>query len=324
MLAIETIHLTKRYRGKGGFHNVNLRVEGGQVFGCLGPNGAGKSSLVKTLVGLLRPDAGEGRVLGEPLGSLAARRHIGYLPELFRYHHWLTGEQLLRLHGQLYGMPRTAISRRIPEVLEQIGMTGHEGKRVGSYSKGMQQRIGLGCALIHDPQLLFLDEPTSALDPVGRKEIRNLLLQLKRDGKTILLNSHLLTEVESVCDSLMVLNRGEVVVQGSWEELRLGDLKGVIQVLGWQDGHRQELIGWAVDRGYLSVSGEMEVEASAGGDGAVTLRVPLHHREQLGAWIARLVQMGLTVIEATTAQNDLESLFFQWLDEERESGEQSS
>ncbi|MBM7868189.1 ATP-binding cassette domain-containing protein [Heliobacterium gestii] len=219
MPAIETIELTKTYQGHGGCREISLAVPHGCIFGLLGPNGAGKSTLVKMLVGLLQPTSGEARLLGRPLEDVSVRKRIGFLPEGFRYHDWLSGEDLLRFHASLYGLSSREASERIPVVLEMVGLGEQGRKRVGAYSKGMQQRIGLACALLSDPELVFLDEPTSALDPIGRKEVRDLLVQLRARGKTVFLNSHLLSELETVCDRIAIIKQGRLLFQGDWREL---------------------------------------------------------------------------------------------------------
>jgi ABC-2 type transport system ATP-binding protein len=219
MNAVETHGLTKVYPGGGGCRDVSLAIAPGQVFGLLGPNGAGKSTLVKTLVGLVRPTGGTGSLLGHPLGSLAARRSLGFLPELFRYQDWMTGRELLDFHAQLRHVPVREQRRRREEVLALVNLTGKEDQRLGGYSKGMQQRLGLAVALIGDPALLFLDEPTSALDPVGRREVRDLILNLRAEGRTVFLNSHLLSEIELVCDRVAVIHRGLVVAEGPPQSL---------------------------------------------------------------------------------------------------------
>lgn len=172
MFILETKNLTKVYPAGGGCFDITLAVEQGEVFGLLGPNGAGKSTFVKMLVGLLRPTGGEGRLLGLPLRLPAARRQVGYLPENFRYHDWMSTRELLEFHGALHGLDHREICTRIPEVLSMVNLRGVEGQLVRTFSKGMQQRLGLAVALLPGPRLLFLDEPTSALDPIGRKEIQ--------------------------------------------------------------------------------------------------------------------------------------------------------
>lgn len=216
---IETSHLTKQFNGKGGFLDISLSIKDGEVFSFLGKNGAGKSTFIKTLLGLLKPTDGKAEILGKPIGDVDTRKKIGYLPELFQYHSWLTGYELLNFHGKLYKMSSLEMKKRIPEVLHIIGLTGHENKKIKEYSKGMQQRIGLGCAIISDPELLFLDEPTSALDPVGRKQVREIILNLKENGKTIFLNTHLLSEVELISDRVAILDKGKIQKIGTLKEL---------------------------------------------------------------------------------------------------------
>lgn len=216
---IEISHLTKQFNGNGGFIDISLSIKEGEVFSFLGKNGAGKSTFIKTLLGLLKPTDGKAEIFGKPIGDVESRKKIGYLPELFQYHTWLTGYELLNFHGKLYKMAPSEIKKRIPEVLNIIGLAGHEHKKIKEYSKGMQQRIGLGCAILSDPSLLFLDEPTSALDPVGRKQVREIILNLKKQGKTIFLNTHLLGEVELVSDRVAILDKGKIQKIGTMEEL---------------------------------------------------------------------------------------------------------
>ena len=216
---IEISHLTKQFNGNGGFIDISLSIKEGEVFSFLGKNGAGKSTFIKTLLGLLKPTDGKAEIFGKPIGDVESRKKIGYLPELFQYHTWLTGYELLNFHGKLYKMSPLEIKKRIPEVLNIIGLAGHEHKKIKEYSKGMQQRIGLGCAILSDPSLLFLDEPTSALDPVGRKQVREIILNLKKQGKTIFLNTHLLGEVELISDRVAILDKGKIQKIGTMEEL---------------------------------------------------------------------------------------------------------
>ncbi len=231
-MAIETFNLTKKYGAKVGCAEICLRVPRGQIFGFLGPNGAGKSTLVKMLVGLLFPTSGKASLLGRPLGDVEMRGKTGFLPENFRYHDWLTGRQLLDFHASLYGLKGPAKKRRMEEVLELVGLAGRENQKVQSYSKGMCQRIGLACALLPDPDLLFLDEPTSALDPIGRKDVREILVTLKALGKTVFLNSHLLSEVEMICDAVAFIRQGKIIRQGMLDDLRAGDIEMELKVGG--------------------------------------------------------------------------------------------
>jgi ABC-2 type transport system ATP-binding protein len=196
------------------------------VFGFLGPNGAGKTTTIKILLGLVRPTSGDARLLGLPAGEAETRRRVGYLPENFRFHDWLTGAALLDFHARLAGLSADKRRERIPQVLAQVGLAGRGDDRIRGYSKGMTQRIGLAQAIIHEPELVLLDEPTSALDPVGRREVRDLIRSLRTRGMTVFLNSHLLSEVELVCDRVAIVDRGRVVRSG-----RLSDMVGGVPEL---------------------------------------------------------------------------------------------
>ena len=223
--AIDVRGLAKRFGAVTALEDLTLRVARGEIFGFLGPNGAGKTTAVKLLLGLSKPSGGAGTILGRPLGDRRARRGIGYLPELFRYHDWLSAREVLALHAKLAGIP-AAHDAQIAAALETVGLTERAGDRVGGFSKGMQQRLGLGVALLGDPQLVLLDEPTSALDPVGRHDVRQIVRALKARGCTVFLNSHLLTEVESVCDRIAIVKRGRVIAQGPVAEI-VGASSGV-------------------------------------------------------------------------------------------------
>ena len=194
--------------------SVSLRISPGEVVGLLGPNGAGKSTLVKMLVGLVRPDSGEALVLGAPAGRPEARRDIGYLPELFRYQPWLSVAEVVGLHARLRPVPAADRHREVARVLARAGLADRSGERVATLSKGLQQRLGLAVALLGRPRLLLLDEPTSALDPTGRADVRALIDECRAEGTTVLLNSHMLSEVERSCDRVIVLDRGAVLADG--------------------------------------------------------------------------------------------------------------
>ncbi|HZS93443.1 MAG TPA: ABC transporter ATP-binding protein [Chloroflexota bacterium] len=221
--AIHTQDLAKRYGRTIALTGLTMTVGRGEIFGFLGPNGAGKTTAVKLLVGLIHPTAGQGWVLGKPLGDRETRRRIGYLPELFRYQDWLSGREVLDLHCDLAGIPREQRRNEIDSALATVGLGRRGEDRVGTYSKGMQQRLGLGVALLGNPELVFLDEPTSALDPVGRHDVREIIRGLKERGTTVFLNSHLLNEVEQVCDRVAVINRGGVLAIGTLDEIRVGE-----------------------------------------------------------------------------------------------------
>jgi ABC-2 type transport system ATP-binding protein len=218
-LAIETRMLGKIFGSKVAVRGLTLEVARGEVFGFLGPNGAGKSTSIKMMLGLIAPTRGEALVLGSPAGEVSARRKIGFLPEHFRFYEWLTATELLSVHGRLYGMSKSRLGERIPELLNEVGLWSHREKRVRDFSKGMMQRLGLAQALLNEPDLIFLDEPTSGLDPAGRKLVRDMIKAQRDRGATVFLNSHLLGEVEVTCDRVGFIKNGEVL-----ETRRLGAL----------------------------------------------------------------------------------------------------
>jgi ABC-2 type transport system ATP-binding protein len=233
--AIETTELSKRYGATTALAGLTMRVERGEVFGFLGPNGAGKTTAVTLLLGLARPTGGSGNLLGAPLGDRSARRRVGYLPELFRYQPWMRAREVLRLHCELAGIEPSRRPAEIDGALEAVGLSDRADDVVGRYSKGMQQRLGLGVALLGRPELVFLDEPTSALDPVGRVDVRSIITAAQQRGTAVFLNSHLLTEVERVCDRVAIIDRGRVVAQGPIDEL-LGEPGVRIRATGIENG----------------------------------------------------------------------------------------
>ena len=217
--AIETEELGKTYRNHAAVRDLNLRVPRGEVFGFLGPNGAGKTTTIMMLLGNIRPTQGQARVLGKPVGDVPIRRRIGFLPEKFQFHDFLTATEFLHLHGKLSGMTRAERLKRVPEVLARVGLSDRATSKIREFSKGMQQRIGLAQAILHAPDLVILDEPTSALDPLGRRDVRDIVQELRNQGKTVLLNSHLLSEIEMTCDRVAIIKKGKVAAQGTMEEL---------------------------------------------------------------------------------------------------------
>lgn len=292
-LAIETHGLRKVYGQKVAVHDVTLAVPEGEVFGFLGPNGAGKSTTVKMLLGLAFPTSGTARLLGQPLGTVATKRRIGFLPEQFRFHEWLRAEEFLDLHGDLYGLSRAERRRRIPEVLDLVGLSGRGRDRLRTYSKGMLQRAGLAQALLNDPALVFLDEPTSALDPIGRREVRDLIRSLKARGMTVFLNSHLLGEVESVCDRVAIVDRGRIVRSGPIQEL-LQESLALDLTLGPYDEGALRLI-----EQYGAIETREERE----------LRVRLDLLDDVPRLVEALVQAGVAVYGVTPHRRSLEDVF---------------
>lgn len=223
---IEVSGLRKQYRSSFGkakitaLDGIDFSVAEGEMFGLLGPNGAGKTTTVKILLGLTHATAGQATVCGLPVRDPESRRHVGYLPEGHKIPNYLTARQALSIFGRMSGMDSARIKERIPVVLEQVRMAQWIDVRIKKYSKGMTQRLGIACALIHQPKLLLLDEPTDGVDPVGRREIRDMLSEeAKQNGTAVLLNSHLLSEIELTCDRVAVLRNGKVAAFGSVEEL---------------------------------------------------------------------------------------------------------
>ncbi len=219
-MVVETLELTKHYsKGKvKALDGCSLRVEKGKIFGLLGPNGAGKTTLVKTLLGIIHPTSGSARILGEPISNYRVHAHIGYLAENHRFPEFLNARQILFYYGKMSGLNTELLYKRIPELLDLVHLSKWAKTRIHKFSKGMAQRLGLAHALLNDPDLLFLDEPTDGIDPVGRKEIRDLLISLRNQGKTIFINSHQLSEVERISDEIAILKNGKVLKTGSVEE----------------------------------------------------------------------------------------------------------
>ncbi|MDR4998689.1 MULTISPECIES: ABC transporter ATP-binding protein [Brevibacillus] len=299
---IETWDLSKQYNGKAGCKNITLQVPRGSVFGFLGQNGAGKSTFVRTMLGLLHPTAGKAVMLGHPIGTVESRQKVGYLPELFRYPDWLTGQQLLEHHAQLCGLSRSQGRAVIRDVLEQVGMAGRERERIRGYSKGMQQRIGIACALLSDPELIFLDEPTSALDPIGRKEVRELITRLRDQGKTIFLNSHLLSEMESVCNYVGIIHRSELVVHGDWRKLSsvAPQVELTVEAASFSAG--EELPAFVTESRLLR-------EAAS----RATWLLTLDQDNRVPALLQALVGQGAAVHEVVQKQQSLEEVFLYWV-----------
>ena len=219
MPVIETQGLRKDYGGIEALKGVSLAVEPGQIYGLLGQNGAGKSTLVKILLGIVRKTDGDAYLLGEPVGTADIRKKVGFLPEDHAFPSYHTARTVLDFYGRLYGMSPDDRRTRIAEALDIVGLKKRMDTKIKSYSKGMKQRLGIAQAFFHDPQVIFLDEPTDGVDPVGRKDIRELLVQLKGEGRTIFVNSHLLGEVEMISDRVAIMHLGEVVRQGTVAEL---------------------------------------------------------------------------------------------------------
>lgn len=231
MNAIEIQNFTKVYEGQiQALTDVTFSVPKGHIFGLLGPNGAGKTTLIKALLGIISITSGNATILGEHFKKTQIRKQIGYLPENHKYPLFLNGREVLHYFGSLSGVSTEIINQRIPEILKLVSMENWDGTKIKKYSKGMMQRIGLAQALISDPEILFLDEPTDGIDPVGRREIHDILKELKDRGKTIFINSHMLAEIESVCDSVAILKKGRLARIGTVEEITTDKEKVMIEV----------------------------------------------------------------------------------------------
>jgi len=295
--AIETSGLRKTFGGKVAVADLTLRVERGEVFGFLGPNGAGKTTSIKMLLGLTRPTGGAGRLLGRPIGDHTVRSRVGFLPENFRFHDWLTAEEFLRVHGQLYRMDAATREKRIPPLLERVGLSEHAAKPLRAFSKGMKQRVGLAMAMIHQPEVVFLDEPTSGLDPVGRRMVRDVIHELRAQGTTVFLNSHLLSEVEITCDRVAFVKNGIVVRQASLKSLVDGATTVQVRV----DRVTPELI-----EGLKSLG--RDVQSNPDGD-RVSLSVDSD--DTLPAIARAVIEQGRSLYALTPQHVSLEDLFLQ-------------
>jgi ABC-2 type transport system ATP-binding protein len=305
-LVLTTNRLTKRYAANRGCTDITLSVEQGRIFGLLGPNGAGKSTFVKMLVGLLAPTSGEASLLGLPLGHPEGRRKLGYLPELFRYPDWLTADEVVRYHARLSGMETAGLESRIESVLMEVGLGGVGKRRVKQFSKGMQQRLGLGCALVHEPDFVILDEPSSALDPIGRYEVRHLLEKLRSQGKSVFLNTHLLEDVEALCDEVAFLHEGTLRALGSLQSVlaAAGGGEWELTIGGWL----AELEPWLHETASVLPGMELSIrEDYTPGEAVITVKAS--DREQIGWLNAQLIEHGMVLYEAKPLKAGLEDWF---------------
>ena len=230
-------------------NDLSLRVERGEIYGLLGPNGSGKSTTSKIILGLLEPTAGRCRTFGLPSGRVAARQRIGYLPESPYFYRFLTGRELIRFYGRMGGLAGGRLTARVNEVFAWAGLTGDADRRVGTYSRGMLQRIGLAQVLVHEPELVILDEPTGGLDPCGTAAVTELILKLKAEGRTVLIISHLLSQIEDVCDRIAILDRGRLVFEGAVAELGENSDRLVLVMDKLPGGELADLRTWLAARG---------------------------------------------------------------------------
>ncbi len=245
--AIETHELRKVFGEQAAVKGLTLQVRQGEVFGFLGPNGAGKTTSIKMLLGLVAPTSGGASLLGAPLGDRLTLAQIGFLPEHFRFQDWLTAAEFLELHGRLYGMESHDLRRRADELLERVGLSEFRNKYLKTYSKGMLQRIGLAQALLNRPRLVFLDEPTSGLDPVGRRLVRDIIHELRAQGTSVFLNSHLLSEIEVTCERVAFIRHGEVIRTLELASLEQDHIDVVIRATGLRPAACEGLSQWGKD-----------------------------------------------------------------------------
>lgn len=298
-LTIDASGLRKDYGGRTAVRDLTLQVGRGEAFGFLGPNGAGKSTSIKMLLGLVKPTSGRALLLGEPLGTLDVRARIGFLPEHFRFYDWLSASELLRFHGRLCGISDHVLERRVPKLLERVGLGSQNSKPIRSYSKGMMQRVGLAQAMVNEPDILFLDEPTSGLDPAGRKLVREIVREQRDRGATVFLNSHLLGEVEQSCDRVAFIRHGEVIgmyEMGAWQKQRTG---AEINATGISPA--------AV--ALLELIDDGKVESHIGRK----LRVRVPHENCLPDVVRLLVENGASIYSVVPQRVTLEDLFLEMM-----------
>lgn len=281
------------YGDKVAVRNLSVAVRRGEIFGFLGPNGAGKSTSIRMLLGLSRPTSGEAFVMGLPAGDVATRRQVGFLPEDFRFYEWLTASELLTLHGRLCGVDSQELKKRVPALIELVGLTPHRDKRLESFSKGMLQRIGLAQALIHQPDLIFLDEPTSGLDPMGRRLVRDIIRAQRDRGATVFLNSHLLSEIEITCDQVVFIREGEVVTSRDLRTVSEEEVQVEVRGRQLSDNTAKRLAALTTS---VTVDGER-------------LTFTARSRESLPEILRCLVASGVDIYEFTPRRMSLEELF---------------
>lgn len=295
MISVQGLVKSYGKNEKRALDGLSVDVRPGELYGFLGPNGAGKTTSVKMLLGLIRPTSGEAQVLGFSPADPDSRRKIGFLPEHFRFHDWLSGAEFLKLHAELYGMSPTEARKRIAELLDLVGLTPHAAKKLRAYSKGMLQRVGLAQALLNYPELVFLDEPTSGLDPVGRRMVRDIIRELRSAGTTVFLNSHLLSEVEITCDRVAFIKQGEVLRVSALQSLVEGELTVTIRAHPLEPETVAGLSQWAAS---LRQDGEH-------------ISLTLHGEADLPEISRYLVGRGVDIYALTPQKIALEDLFIQ-------------
>jgi len=315
MNAIEVNQLTKIYKGNKrrievtALNNFSLTVKQGEIFGLLGPNGAGKTTLIKTLLGVLFPTMGSATMLGVDISDYKVKSNVGFLPENHRFPNYLTAEETLKYFAQLSGASNRNINHRIDELLALVKMSEWKRMKVGKFSKGMMQRLGLAQAMMNNPKLIFLDEPTDGVDPIGRKEIRDVLINLKNNGTTIFLNSHLLSEVELVSDRVAIMNKGKLLKVGSVEELTTSKESYIIETANPIDNDFINSKYAGGDSSFDNIN--INIESST------KLSVNVKDNIELNIVIDALRKRGINIKTISIQKNSLEELFVSLITDER-------
>ena len=288
-------------------NELTLEVPTGQIFGLVGPNGSGKTTTLKLLLGLLFPTSGTGEVLGHPIGSSAYKPRVGYVPDGPYFYEYLNAPELLRFYGGLFGMSGATLEKRVDELLQLVGMADRKQLRVAEYSKGMRQRVGVAQALLNDPDLVFLDEPTTGLDPMGAVEMRHIALELRSRGKTVFLCSHLLKDMEPMCDSIAIVDHGRIIRTGAVDELLVHRGEFVVRARGVSEEVRQRIAPLALSEEASAALRPIGPAAPAAQDDTVMV----HAAGQGPALeIARLIaEAGGSVLEVASARESLEEYF---------------
>ncbi|MGD1006502.1 MAG: ABC transporter ATP-binding protein [Ignavibacteriaceae bacterium] len=304
-IAIETTGLTKVYSSSLGKRKVealsslNLTIPAGSIFGFLGPNGAGKTTLVKLLLGIIFPTSGSAKILGGEINDYRVKSKIGYLPENHKYPAYLTGGEVLQFFGKLSGLDGLELEKKIDEMLELVQMTKWKKSKLKTYSKGMMQRLGLAQAMLNDPELIYLDEPTDGVDPIGRKEIRDILIELKNKHKTIFLNSHLLSEVEMITDRVGILNKGKLLREGTVKELT----------------EKKEEYKISVEGSIESLPAEVQQDANFTNTGGGYYSFKVADTQDLNRILDLLRNNGIIIKEMVQQKNTLEEMFISLIKE---------
>lgn len=300
MEVISTKNLKKEYVGSGfskekitALKNFSFNVQEGDIFGLLGPNGAGKTTLVKILLGIVYPTEGEVSIFGESIKNENYKTKVGYLPENHKFPNYLTGEEVLYYFGMLSGLSKTQVHSRSDEYLKIVDMEKWKKTKIKKYSKGMMQRLGIAQAMINEPDLIFLDEPTDGVDPIGRKEIRDILIGLKEKGKTIFLNSHLLSEIELICNKVAILNKGELIKEGTIDEITSSGKQYIFTTSDLSD----DVINILLSRHFATLHGKNE------------FLVATESTEVLNSIIDVLRKNNVNILSLTKEKNSLENMF---------------